>query len=280
MQPHQQSPVAIGGVGGSGTRLIAEIVSHLGYYLGSDLNLENDNLWFTLLFKRIEVLEATRHEFDYYFDLFRRRMMGMVSFSPEERRAVGRLAVTDRLQHDRQWLATRVDSFLSSRSGDRSSDRWGWKEPNTHIVIDRLNASLKSIRYIHVVRNGLDMAYSRNQNQLTFWGHVFLGLQTVPIDPRHALKYWCRVHKRILDIGQEMPGRFLLVNYDMLCRHPSHGLSEIAIFLGESLDTAQEKRLLDLISSPSSIGRFRTNGLQVFDKDDVGFVESLGFPLE
>jgi hypothetical protein len=280
MQPYQQSPVAIGGIGGSGTGLIAEILSHLGYYMGSDLNQENDNLWFTLLFKRIEVLVATRQEFNYYLDLFLRRMMGMISFSPEDRLALGRLAVADRLQQDRQWLAARVDSFLSSCTKDTTSKRWGWKEPNTHIVIDRLNASLDSIRYIHVIRNGLDMAYSRNQNQLAYWGHVFLGLNAVPIDPRHALKYWCRVHKRILDIGQEMPGRFLLVNYDMLCRHPCHGLSEIAHFLGENLNTAQEKHLQGLISSPSSIGRFRTNGLQFFDKDDLAFVESLGFPLQ
>lgn len=37
-------PVAIGGVGGSGTRVVAEIVRSLGYYLGGDLNSANDNL--------------------------------------------------------------------------------------------------------------------------------------------------------------------------------------------------------------------------------------------
>src|SRR6266550_6138718 len=53
-------PVAIGGVGGSGTRLVAEILRHLGYYMGRDLNEASDNLWFTLLFRRTELLNATR----------------------------------------------------------------------------------------------------------------------------------------------------------------------------------------------------------------------------
>ena len=45
-------PVAIGGVGGSGTRVVAEVLKCLGFYLGSLLNSSLDNLWFTLLFKR------------------------------------------------------------------------------------------------------------------------------------------------------------------------------------------------------------------------------------
>ena len=38
--------VAIGGVGGSGTRLIARMLGQLGWYLGDDLNESVDNLWF------------------------------------------------------------------------------------------------------------------------------------------------------------------------------------------------------------------------------------------
>ena len=45
-------PVVIGGVGGSGTRVLAEILSLFGFYLGNDLNGAKDNLVYTLLFKR------------------------------------------------------------------------------------------------------------------------------------------------------------------------------------------------------------------------------------
>ena len=52
-------PVAIGGVGGSGTRLIAQLLREAGFYLGGDLNPALDNRWFTLLFKRPDWYERT-----------------------------------------------------------------------------------------------------------------------------------------------------------------------------------------------------------------------------
>ena len=42
----------IGGVGGSGTRVVAQMMSEAGVYIGDLLNEPNDNLWFTLLFRR------------------------------------------------------------------------------------------------------------------------------------------------------------------------------------------------------------------------------------
>ena len=45
-------PLVIGGMGGSGTRLVAELCSLFGYYLGDDLNIASDNLLYTLIFRR------------------------------------------------------------------------------------------------------------------------------------------------------------------------------------------------------------------------------------
>ena len=47
------SPLVIGGLGGSGTRVIAQLVNDLGFYLGSHLNEPLDNLWFTFFLRRI-----------------------------------------------------------------------------------------------------------------------------------------------------------------------------------------------------------------------------------
>jgi hypothetical protein len=47
-----KGPIIIGGLGGSGTRIVAEILKKFGYYLGNDLNIANDNLLYTLLLKR------------------------------------------------------------------------------------------------------------------------------------------------------------------------------------------------------------------------------------
>ena len=48
----RSSVIAVGGVGGSGTRLIAAFLDRLGIYMGDDQNESLDNLWFNLLFKQ------------------------------------------------------------------------------------------------------------------------------------------------------------------------------------------------------------------------------------
>ncbi len=279
MPDKPQPPVAIGGIGGSGTRLIAEILLSLGYYMGSDLNQENDNLWFTLLFKRRDVLSATRRELAFCLETFLCRMQGMTDFTPDERQALERLAAVDRGEHPPDWLAMRVATLLTPNPAGRALNKWGWKEPNTHVVLDRLAASLPTLRYVHVLRNGLDMAFNSNQNQLAFWGSAFLGLPAVPIDPRHSLKYWCRVHRRVLEIADDMPGRFLFLDYDALCQRPAEGIGRLTRFLGESLDPTTLDNLLALVKPTGSIGRFRAHGVTAFDKQDLAFVASLGFPV-
>ena len=59
---NKSSPVIIGGVGGSGTRVVAEILDNLGFYIGNDLNPAKDNLWFLLLFKRPRWYRKTQRD--------------------------------------------------------------------------------------------------------------------------------------------------------------------------------------------------------------------------
>jgi len=58
----RNGPVAIGGVGGSGTRVVAETVNRLGIAFGRDLNGASDNLLYTLLFKRPHWFRAHWHD--------------------------------------------------------------------------------------------------------------------------------------------------------------------------------------------------------------------------
>src|SRR5580704_16555406 len=95
-QPHV---VAIGGVGGSGTRVGAALLQMLGYYIGDDLNEPLDNLWFTLLFKRRSVLLEGAPEFGQLVTLFRRCMSSEVIFSDAGRSLLFQHTTDGRLQH-------------------------------------------------------------------------------------------------------------------------------------------------------------------------------------
>jgi len=271
----QRLAVGVGGVGGSGTRLVARCLMELGYYLGDDQNDAHDNLWFTLLFKRAEILSAPDSEIDRLAEIFFKVMTGTEAISPVQAAFVRGLAERDRLQHRAWWLRSRAESLLSAGRERARDDRWGWKEPHTHIVMGRLRERLGRLKYIHVARNGLDMAHSRNQNQLKLWGRAFLGREPV-VSPRDSLKFWCAVHRRILETRRVMGADFLWLDYDDFCARPAEGIATLAAFL--ELDvTGRVEPLRDLVAPPESVGRFKAHGLEIFDPADVAYVAELGF---
>ena len=272
------TPVAIGGVGGSGTRLIARLLMELGFFMGGDLNESNDNLWFTLLFKRPEILSAPDEEFGELLRIFVARMTGGGALTGTQALLVNRLAASDRPQHPADWLKLRAASLLAGGRVHAHAGRWGWKEPNTHVVVDRLQQALPEMRYIHVVRNGLDMAHSANQNQLRLWGTHFIGPGS-EVSPYYSLKYWHAVHRRVLRLCEPMGARFLLLNYDRFCSDPEDGLRGLLEFLQLWIPVSEFDRLARLVRLPGSVGRFRDHGVDIFDPADVAFVARLGFDV-
>lgn len=157
------------------------------------------------------------------------------------------------------------------------SPRWGWKEPNTHIVLERLAARIPGLRYIHVMRSGLDMAFSPNLNQLRRWGSRVLGRE-VRETPADALAYWVRVHRRVLSFGEVMGRRFLLVNYDALCDSPAAECPRLLAFLGITPTDDRVAAMSALVQRPPSVGRHTQHPTDALDPQDVEFVRSLGFP--
>lgn len=263
-------PIVIGGVGGSGTRLIAQCLKQMGFFIGEDLNGANDNLWFTLLFKRFEVLFYSELEFERLVTIFLKGMTGTKNFSKKE------MEIVRNLQNRNTILSHKTKSLFKKTYTNFRSDKWGWKEPNSHIFIDRLTKNFNNIKYIHVIRNGLDMAHSKNQNQLKLWGAHFLN-QEIDISPYYSLKYWSIVHKRILKIGKSMGDNFLLLNYDNFCINPENGIQILTDFLNIKLNIREKYQLLKLIQVPTSIGRFKQYGTKIFDPEDVAYVDTLGF---
>lgn len=183
--------------------------------------------------------------------------------------------------HDRLLAYLHEVADARGLSGLDALDRasaWGWKEPNTHFTIHRIALRIPNIRYVHVIRNGLDMAYSANQQQVKMWGEHMLGH---PVDgsPRHSLRYWALVHRRIEANCMRLGQRFLLLNYDRLCTQPEELLPELVRFAGLAPTDDLIARLLPLITPPDSIGRYREHGLHMFDPADVDYVRSLGFDV-
>lgn len=286
--------VAIGGVGGSGTRVVAQILINQGFYLGSDLNRANDNLWFTLLFKRPDwfLRNAGNTEvISTALRIFSRAMLGVRCGSVAELSFIAAAAFR---------ISTRGNSHVGDGRGvwpllrawkmtvppawdDAKYSGWGWKEPNSHIYLKYLNAYFERFKFIHVVRHGLDMAYGAQQHQLFNWGPLY---DVVPpadpaLVPRAALSYWVRANEQAIALGREMgEEKFLLLNFDDLCNSPAKEIDRICRFLNRNPGKADREKLCRLVKPPSTMGRYRRHDLSKVDPRDVEAVRRLGFPVE
>lgn len=272
------NPVAIGGLGGSGTRVVAELLDVLGYYLGDDLNEASDNLWFTLLFSRRNVLLESDEEFRRLARLFFTRMRGEAHITDRIRGELFGLARAARIQYPPKWLLERAVSFSRPGTARRRGQAWGWKEPNTHVVIDRLMAAEPKLRYIHMERHPLAMATSTNQNQLRRWGPIFLN-RDVAVGPRDSLSYWCAAHRRSGKLVQSWPGRTRTVKFEDLVRHPEEEAAAIAAFLGMGETEGALRQFREHVRVPQQEERFRGLDLAQFEARDVSYIRAIGYAV-
>jgi hypothetical protein len=298
----QKNPfVVVGGVGGSGTRLIASILATLGLQIGTDLNEAYDNLSFTLLYKHLNTLKMDTESFDESYRILTHSILGTRNFlTDQDKKRLEGLSEKGRPGHPRAWLQERVKNlFEINQNGPLENShlkelanihpkpllgKWGWKEPNSHLLMNRLN---KQTKFIMVVRNGLDMAFSSNQNQLRLWGPTILPKEMRKFDkhghlvysPRIAMKYWTLVHKKVLRDSKVLGDKFLMINFDDMCIHPDKWLRILCHFLNVNTSVIPEIRPLVVYQS-EGIGRFKKYSLSQFDPSDIAFAKSIGFDTD
>ena len=277
----ERGPVVIGGVGGSGTRTVSELALNLGAHMGTLLNPALDNLWFTFLFNRPSWkrnFPELKQQLQAVSLLHKATTLGLKNNVTESERQLIACIETEFNEADKVLGAkTQSDianSLLKSTGlGPSSNPIWGWKEPNSHIFLPALLAHFPNLKYIHMVRNGLDMAYSNNQQQRQQWKnclHIYK-----PYDVAHhqkddkgdaikhqpvwqSLNYWISANLRAIDIGRSMPNNnFLLVNYENLCYNPVAESSKIAKFLNTEITAFDLQQYAANIAPASTIGRHK-----------------------
>ena len=290
----QNGPVVIGGVNGSGTRVVARIVSELGFYIGDDLNGSTDNLWYTLLFKRPRWYYKNRTcERAIYAGLsvMRKVMLRHELLSFPECRFLLRAVVQMSFQGHTpvgggrgRWPFIRLWRMIkSARRKRRGYVGWGWKEPQTILLIPYLAGYFDHLKYIHTMRHGLDMAFSENQQQLFLWGRLFgVDAPKSPSEiPAASLRYWLRANGCALEAGKELGNeKFHVVNFDRLCRSPDSEVQSLLSFLRITPVPEAWQRASALVRQPPTIGRYREHDLSQFDEDDLSALRTFGYDVE
>jgi hypothetical protein len=191
------APVVIGGTGGSGTRLVAQLLRSLGVALGDNVNNAEDAI-----------------ELVWIYDKYVNPYL-----------ASGRV--------DKPQFEADLSAALSRHRASSTGPVWGWKNPRSIYLLPVLDSLIPGMLFVHVIRHGIDMALSSNQNQLDKHGRAVLGPagDRLPPPMRSAL-LWQRVNDSAADHGKKMAGRYFLVRYEDACAAPQASILPVARALG------------------------------------------------
>ncbi|MDD5410224.1 MAG: sulfotransferase [Methylobacter sp.] len=198
---HLQPPLIVGGVGGSGTRLVVQLLKNLGVSMGLHLNVSEDALAFVPLYER-------------YINQY---LVGL---------SVNYQHLADEL----------LAAMINHRRNSLDAHHWGWKNPRSIYLLPILDSLIPGLRFVHVVRDGVAMSTSDNQAQLEKHGSYVLqdDMQTLPKKER-SLLLWTIVNNAAADYGKTMGDRYFLVRYEDACENPSKAFSAIGASLGLKL---------------------------------------------
>ncbi|MEM7358799.1 MAG: sulfotransferase [Pseudomonadota bacterium] len=279
----QLGPIAVGGVGGSGTRLVSKILCDLGIYMGSSLNHSLDNLWFTALMKNPEWFQQFPTDRQVYrsLRLFEQAMTtGLATtVSEDDKKVIEGISDINEKRDIAVPSRAHFDELLNSKAPNHDKFiGWGWKEPNSHVFLKQMVKYFDQLKYIHVIRNGLDMAYSPNQQQLNNWGSFF-GIdqrRTNRSSASKSLDYWIAANQRAIKVGEaSLKDRFLLLNYDKLCTSPDIEIQKLLQFMGITAGDNLMEMLVKLVVPAKSIGRHSVFGDEQFSAQQIRKVRDL-----
>ena len=161
-----------------------------------------------------------------------------------------------------------------------TSGAWGWKEPNSSVLLPQIVRRFPELKYVHVIRHGLDMAYSGNDNQIMSWGHLFnIETRNAP-DPNSRLEFWVRSNERTISYGTTaLKNNFALVSFDALVSNPEVEIPRLCKFLGVAVADENLETLCAIPAVPSSFHRYREHDLSRLDSGLLGKVREFGFDI-
>ena len=265
-----------GGVGGSGTRLFAESLVAAGLRTTTDINGATDSMGCALLFKRPELIAelADPASIERLWAIVEAAILGGRPLDPDQRAVLKTLRRIPRPMHPTGWLKVRARRLRRAARARPTGGRWFIKEPNLHWPAPKLLELRPDHRFVMAVRHGVDMAFSGNQQQVEVWGPTALGEPDLTIDAVASLRYWCFVHKRILEVRERFPDRVLILSFDQFCQEPERVLPALLEFCAITPTPELIEQGIRGVKPPASIGRHRNEDCSIFAPEDLAFAES------
>lgn len=225
-------PIVVGGTGGSGTRVVQAVLARAGAFMGVRLNGSGDAMDFEpFLDDSINRVLVVTRSLDYSLEA---------------------LPVTLRRE-----LLRKLDQIVAHYRGEQPiGTRWGWKNGRSMYLLPLIHTRFPEMTFLHVLRDGRDMALSGNRNQLRKHYEALFGESASESDAEAALKLWSTTNRSAAEWGRRMLGtRYIPIRFEDLCAEPADFCAALAHRLGLPITVGD--LLATSVVPPPTIGRWR-----------------------
>lgn len=232
-------PIVVFNKSHSGSRLLARMLERSGVYMGADRNIEEDALPILSIVQRL-----------------------VVGHYPDYRPLLA--------QGDPDLEAAILDALAAHLRGF-AGGRWGWKLCETAYVLPVLDAIFPQARYVHLIRDGRDVAFSNHVwPRSPFWKKVYfdtadigfwrgMPLASIPyklLAPLYNARHWANSVTVGRRTGRAMGARYAEIRYEDLVTDFVGTAARLLASLGVPADRA----MLDSMAAEVSrdkVGKFR-----------------------
>ena len=250
----RDAPVVIFGTGGSGTRAIQVLADRAGYFMGTNLNRPGDSL---------------------DIGQFMRRWLNRYLVESKWVERMWRGSDEAGFGHPRAMATDFRATIEEHRAAIPDPDApWGWKAPRTILIFPFVHEIYPAMRAVHLVRDGRDMAYSRNQNQVRAHGRKLLGRADRGLPrPLTSVLFWARVNLAAANYGTRFLGaNYLRLRYEDVCADPGGAAVELVEFLDCPAPREEMRQIAaEVVHASTSIGRWKEQ-----DPAEIAELERVG----
>jgi len=198
-------PIVIGGFSGSGTRMVAKIVKNSGVYMEPDSGGKMDSQWVC-------------NNIDSSCD-------GIINSNSFDQ--------SNRIEKYKKYKTIILGKI---KKEGLSHLAYGWKAPRDIYHIKALYETFKNLLFIHLIRDGRDMALSKNTGFLRVYGKCFFNDSLANDIPIKKAFLWNHSNVFVRDYIDsckiDMSKKYLIVRYEDVCQNPESEIARIQNFIG------------------------------------------------
>jgi len=234
----QSQPLIVLGMHRSGTSLTVRLLHDLGIHMGSWLSRDAESVHFQRLNRRI--FAAAGSKWAEVNNLI--RQMESPAFVQQQTVKAQHALFTAHLPFRKTVIAGFFGTELWQGIEQGESPAWGWKDPRTSLTFPVWLPVFPRARWLHILRNGVDVAISIHRRSLKqqrkLRNRLFpIDYSAATLDFGYSFRLWEQYLSFLLAHKQEIPaGQYLEVRYEDLLADPETHLRHIVDFAGHTVD--------------------------------------------